>query len=63
MSSLAFLIPISLCLGVIGLLAFRWTLNAAQYDDLDGAAERILFEEDAPVEVCKTAKDLSRRGP
>jgi cbb3-type cytochrome oxidase maturation protein len=27
-----------------------WALNSGQYDDLDGAAERILFEDtDAPV--------------
>jgi len=35
---------------VIGLGAFLWSLRSGQYEDLDGAAERILFErEDAPV--------------
>lgn len=63
MSSLAFLIPISLCLGIVGLLAFRWTLNASQYDDLDGAAERILYEEDEPVQSGGAADNLSRTDP
>lgn len=45
-----YLIPIALLLGFIGLGAFMWTLRSGQYDDLDGAAERILFEEsDEPI--------------
>ncbi|MBT8410436.1 MAG: cbb3-type cytochrome oxidase assembly protein CcoS [Octadecabacter sp.] len=42
MDVLAFLIPVSLGLGVIGLLAFWWTLRREQYDDPEGDAERIL---------------------
>lgn len=63
MSGLALLIPISLGLGVLALLAFRWTLDNAQYDDLDGAAERILFEDDEPDQPGKAAKGLSRTDP
>ena len=44
-----YLIPIALLLGVIGLGAFLWSLRSGQYDDLDGAAERILFDEDVPL--------------
>ena len=45
-----YLIPIALALGVIGLAAFMWSLKSGQYEDLDGAAERILHEEtDAPI--------------
>ncbi|WP_245269668.1 cbb3-type cytochrome oxidase assembly protein CcoS [Ensifer sp. WSM1721] len=33
-------------MGVVGLLAFFWSLSSGQYDDLDGAAERVLLEED-----------------
>jgi cbb3-type cytochrome oxidase maturation protein len=45
-----YLIPIALALGAIGLGAFMWSLRSGQYEDLDGAAERILFEEeDAPL--------------
>tara|TARA_R110002124_G_scaffold109325_1_gene262098 strand:+ start:1287 stop:1445 length:159 start_codon:yes stop_codon:yes gene_type:complete len=49
MSGFLYLIPIALVLGVIGLLAFLWSLKDGQYEDLDGAAERILFDdEDMP---------------
>ena len=37
-------------LGITALAAFMWSLRTGQYDDLDGAAERILHEEtDAPI--------------
>lgn len=49
MNDVLFLVPLSLALGVIGLLAFIWCLRSSQYDDLDGAAERILFDEDRPL--------------
>jgi cbb3-type cytochrome oxidase maturation protein len=39
-----FLIPIALGMGLAGLAAFMWTLRSGQYDDLEGAAQRILFE-------------------
>jgi cbb3-type cytochrome oxidase maturation protein len=41
-----YLVPIALVLGALGLGAFMWALGSGQYEDLDGAAERILFEED-----------------
>ena len=46
MTNLLFLIPIALFLGGLGLAAFLWSLKTGQYDDLDGAAERILHEDD-----------------
>jgi cbb3-type cytochrome oxidase maturation protein len=46
MSVLLYLIPIALFLGLIGLGAFVWALKSGQYDDLDGAANRILMDED-----------------
>lgn len=46
MSPLLFLIPIALTLGALGVLAFLWTLRSGQYDDLDGAAERVLLDDD-----------------
>jgi len=45
-TNLLFLIPAAIGLGLLGLLAFVWTLKSGQYDDLDGAAERILHDED-----------------
>jgi cbb3-type cytochrome oxidase maturation protein len=45
-----YLVPIALALGAIGLGAFMWSLKSGQYEDLDGAAERILFDdEDRPA--------------
>jgi len=46
MSSLGYLIPVSIVLGATGLALFLWALKSGQYDDLDGAAERILFDDD-----------------
>jgi cbb3-type cytochrome oxidase maturation protein len=46
-----FLVPIALALGLVGLGAFMWALKSGQYEDLDGAAERILFDDDdGPVQ-------------
>jgi cbb3-type cytochrome oxidase maturation protein len=46
MSGLLYLIPAALFLGLLGLGAFLWALRSDQFDDLDGAAERILFDDD-----------------
>ena len=46
MNSLFFLVPIALLLGSAGLGAFLWSLWSGQYDDLDGAAERILLNDE-----------------
>lgn len=46
MSVLIYLIPIALFLGLIGLGAFVWCLKSGQYDDLEGAAQRILMDDD-----------------
>ncbi len=46
MTILLFLVPIALLLGLTGLVAFVWSLRAGQYDDLDGAATRVLFDDD-----------------
>lgn len=46
MTNLLMLIPVALILGLVGLVAFLWALKSGQFDDLDGAAHRILFEED-----------------
>jgi len=46
MSSLLFLIPIALLLGAVALGSFLWSLRSGQYEDLDGAAERILLDDE-----------------
>lgn len=47
MNILLILIPVALVLGGIGLAAFIWSIRSGQYDDLDGAAQRILIDDDA----------------
>jgi cbb3-type cytochrome oxidase maturation protein len=47
MTILIFLIPAALLLGGLGLAAFLWALRSGQYEDLDGAASRILFDDEA----------------
>jgi cbb3-type cytochrome oxidase maturation protein len=46
MNGLLILIPVALLLGAIGLAAFIWALRSGQFDDLDGAAVRILQDDD-----------------
>lgn len=48
MNALVLLVPLALVLGLLGLALFLWTLKARQYDDLDGAASRILYDDDLP---------------
>ena len=46
MDILLFLIPIALFLGGIALFFFFWSVRNGQYDDLDGAAQRILIDDE-----------------
>ncbi len=46
MPGLALLVIAALLLGIAGLIAFLWTVRSGQYDDLDGAAHRILMRDD-----------------
>ena len=48
MTGLLYLIPVALFMGGIGLAAFVWSLKSGQYDDLEGAAWRILQDDDKP---------------
>ncbi|KCZ55213.1 cbb3-type cytochrome oxidase assembly protein CcoS [Hyphomonas chukchiensis] len=49
MAGLIFLIPIALGMGLMGLFAFLWAARSGQFDDPDGAANRILVDEDRPL--------------
>lgn len=53
MESLVYLIPAALFLGLIGLAGFMWSLRSNQYEDLEGATYRALFEEDDIAEEQK----------
>lgn len=46
MEIMLFMIPMAFLLGLMGLGAFFWAMKTGQYDDIEGNAERILFEDD-----------------
>jgi cbb3-type cytochrome oxidase maturation protein len=48
MNVLVYLVPMALLLGLTGLAAFLWSLRSRQYEDLDGAALRVLSDDDLP---------------
>jgi len=48
MTALAWLVPIALSLGALGLAAFLWALRNNQFDDLEGAAWRTISDDDLP---------------
>lgn len=51
MNGLALLIPLALMMGLIGLVAFFWALRRGQFEDLDGAANRILIDDEDEPEI------------
>lgn len=50
MTVLLFLVPLAVLLGLVGLGAFMWSLRSGQFDDLDGAAHRVLMDDDLDEE-------------
>lgn len=46
MSLFLVLVPISILMGVVGLVAFLWSMKDGQYEDLDGAAVRVLIDDE-----------------
>ncbi len=48
MMALAWLIPIALLLGLLGLAAFLWALRSGQFEDLEGASWRAIADSDRP---------------
>ena len=61
MNILLILVPIALLLGLVGLAAFLWTVRTRQYEDLDGAASRILIDEEEDGQDAKTEDSESLR--
>lgn len=59
MTVLVYLIPIALLLGLGALFAFLWALKSGQYEDMEGEAARILFDDDdsLPKPKAKEPKD------
>jgi cbb3-type cytochrome oxidase maturation protein len=55
-----FLVPIAIGMGLAGLASFMWTLKSGQYDDLEGAAQRILFDaSEGPIVEGDAARGVS----
>ncbi len=50
MKSLIYLMPVAISLGLAGLGAFIWSLRSGQYEDMDGAAQRILLDDERTQE-------------
>ena len=48
MEGLWLLIPVAILMGVVGLSAFLWSLRSGQYEDMEGAAHRILNDDERP---------------
>ena len=60
MTVLIYLIPLALLLGLLWLVMFLWSLNTGQYEDLDGAALRVLDDSDIEPAKGKPAGKLQR---
>jgi len=54
MNGLLILIPVALLMGCAGLAAFLWAMKRGQFDDPDGAAMRILIDDDGPDAAGRT---------
>jgi cbb3-type cytochrome oxidase maturation protein len=65
-SALVYLIPVALLLGLVGLAAFLWALKSGQFEDLDGAAHRILLDDEEkplPPENHQSLEEKQRYDP
>lgn len=62
MSGLAILIPCALVLGLLALAAFSWALNSGQFDDIEGAGQRVLLDHSGPTDIAPgTTSEAARR--
>ncbi len=52
------LLPGMLLLGIAGIVVFFWAVRNGQYDDMDGAANRILMEDDNNKTIVDDSKNL-----
>lgn len=57
MANLGFLVALSIAMGAAGLAAFLWSMRDGQYEDLDGAAERILLDDEDGTAAGKDHRD------
>ena len=57
MNVLVFLIPVALFLGSAGLVLFFWAMRDGQFEDLDGAANRILIDDEEDAQLARTEEE------
>lgn len=55
------LVPITLILVALGVLLFSWAVRNGQYDDLDGPAHRILYDDDKDMIPEESRQEKSPR--
>lgn len=58
-----FLIPVSIGMGLAGLVAFCWALRNDQFSDLDGAAWRVVLQHQAQCRPRKDPPDAAASAP
>ena len=63
MTVLIYLVPMALLLGLTGLAAFLWSLRSGQYDDVEGAAVRILDDDDIEAQQRGAVRGPRQRTP
>jgi cbb3-type cytochrome oxidase maturation protein len=63
MNVLVYLVPMALGLGLAGLFAFLWALKSGQYSDVDGAALRVLSDDDLDVDQHSSARPRGSGDP
>ena len=61
MTILYLLIPVTIIMGLVGLSAFFWSLKSGQFEDLAGAAERVLHDFDHPMPQVRQKAAASAR--
>ena len=57
MTVLYILVPVALLLVIVAVLVFNWAVNTGQYDDLDGPAHSILFDDEDPAHLAAQQTD------
>lgn len=60
MAALYILIPVAVVLVAVAIWIFFWAVDSGQYDDLDGPAHSILFDDD---EAPQTSSEQQPRPP
>lgn len=63
MSVLIWMIPVAIAMGALGLAGFLWSLRSGQYEDMDGAAQRMLMDDDTPLPPRDPGADRDASGP